>query len=188
MNWRFLARMSDLERLVLPFQRSALQPTGTTTFWASDLTFSVEVMGAWSKLSDQGTLLQKLVEIEPDGLLEPKTRKKSHRQLRPVEIEQLVAEYKSGATLDQLAGRFRISPGIASQHLERAGVPRRRRLSLSPAQVEQAIKLYVEGDSLETVGAVVGSSGATIWHVLRKAGVPTRDSHGRARPDSHKNE
>src|SRR5665213_112321 len=85
----------------------------------------VEVMGRWSKLSDQGERLTTLVKTVPKGSIQPKTRKPTQvaRQLRPAEIEELVAGYQDGATVYQLAAQFRISRSTVSQHLEREDIP-----------------------------------------------------------------
>jgi len=57
--------------------------------------------------------------------------------LRPLEIDELVAGYKAGATVYQLAERFRIHRATVSLLLERQCVPRRNR-PLSPAQIDHA--------------------------------------------------
>ena len=144
----------------------------------------VDLMGHWSNLSYQGERIQALVEMAPSGLIEPKSRttKQIHRRLRPTEIGELVARYKGGATVYELADQFKIHRDTVSRLLERHGVTRRGR-PLSPAQIEHAIALYVSGQSLARVAPQLECDPGTVRLALLKAGVPMRDSHGRKRSD-----
>ena len=85
----------------------------------------VQVPGRYSSYSDQGELLQTLLEIAPSGTLEPITpaNRQVQRRLRPPEIAELVAGYRAGATIYELAGEFRINRNTVSATLEREGIP-----------------------------------------------------------------
>ena len=118
----------------------------------------------------------------PNGLprANVQTKKQIHRRLRPPEIVELVAGYKVGATVYQLAERFRIHRGSVSLLLERQRVPRRNR-PLSLAQIEQARVLYSTGQSLAKVGNQLGCDANTVRLALVRVGVRMRDCHGRER-------
>jgi DNA-binding CsgD family transcriptional regulator len=136
-------------------------------------------MGQWSKLSDQGERLWKLVEIVPSGVTEAKSRtpKQVHRRLRPTEVGELIASYKNGSTVYELAEQFRIHRETVSALLERQGIPRRGR-PLSPAQIEQAAKLYDSGLSLAKVAPQLGCDPGTVRLALLKSGMRMRNNHG----------
>jgi DNA-binding CsgD family transcriptional regulator len=149
-------------------------------------------MGRWSNLSEQGERLQTLVEMTPSGPEAPKCRtpKQVQRRLRPNEITDLAARYKAGATVYELADRFRIHRGTVSSLLERQGVPRREH-SLTSSQIAKAIDLYSSGHSLAKIAPELACNPSTVWLALLKAGVRMlallkagvrmRDSHGRER-------
>jgi hypothetical protein len=79
------------------------------------------------------------------------------RQLGPEQVEQLIADYRSGATVYELGDRFGIERRTVSTILHRHGVPMRRR-GLSPEQVDDAIHLYNLGWSLARVGNHLAST------------------------------
>ena len=99
----------------------------------------MEVMGRYLNHSDQGERVHDLLQIVPSRPkpVNSRTPKAIHRRLRAAQLEELVIGYKTGSTLHQLAGQFRINRGTVSKLLEREGVPRRGR-PLSPAEIEQA--------------------------------------------------
>jgi len=118
----------------------------------------------------------------PNGLSRAniQTKKQIHRRLRPPEIDELVAGYRVGATIYQLATEFRIHRSTVSLLLERQRIPRRNR-PLSPTQIEQARVLYVTGQSLAKVGRQLGCDANTVRLALVRVGVRMRDRHGRER-------
>ena len=118
----------------------------------------------------------------PNGLprANVQTKKQIHRRLRQREIDELVAGYRAGATVYQLANEFRIHRGTVSLLLERQRVPLRNR-PVSPAQIEQARVLYATGQYLAKVGKQLGCDANTVRLALVKVGVRMRDSHGRDR-------
>lgn len=59
------------------------------------------------------------------------------RRLGPDQVEQLIADYESGATVYELCDRFGIERRTVSSILHRLGVPMRRR-GLSPDQTDLA--------------------------------------------------
>ncbi|AEA23509.1 hypothetical protein Psed_1264 [Pseudonocardia dioxanivorans CB1190] len=105
------------------------------------------------------------------------------RQLRSDQVEQLIAGYRSGATVYELGDRFGVERRTVSTILHRHGVPMRRR-GLSPDQVDDAIHLYNLGWSLARVGDHLGVNHTTVLNKLRERGIPTRDTHGRPRVEA----
>jgi site-specific DNA recombinase len=143
---------------------------------------AVEVIGRYSNHCEQGERLRDLVEMLPNGPSRAKvqTKKQIHRRLRRSEIDELLAGYKAGATVYQLAERFGIHRETVSLLLERERIPRRNR-PLSPVQIEQARELYATGQSLAKVGGQLGCDANTVRIALVRVGVRMRDCRGRER-------
>jgi DNA invertase Pin-like site-specific DNA recombinase len=95
------------------------------------------------------------------------------RQLPEHEVDELVTAYEAGATVYELARRFKIHRTTASLHLQRQGVPMRRQ-GLDEEQVELAAQLYRLGWSVAKIGERFGVDQTTVWRVLRERGVPMR--------------
>ena len=148
----------------------------------------MEVRGPYSNTKDQvralGELREKLPSLaapEPPSLKRDRPRRA--RQLGPEQVEQLIAGYRSGATVYELGDRFGIERRTVSTILHRRGVPMRRR-GLTPDQVDDAIHLYNLGWSLARVGDHLGVNHTTVLNKLRERGIPTRDTHGRPRVEA----
>jgi hypothetical protein len=120
----------------------------------------VEVRGPYSNTKDQVRALEELREKLPSlDTPEPPSIKRDRpgraRQLGTEQVEQLIADYRSGATVYELGDRFGIERRTVSSILHRHGVPMRRR-GLSSDQVDDAIHLYKLGWSLARVGDHLG--------------------------------
>ena len=100
------------------------------------------------------------------------------QRLTQEEVDELVRDYETGATIGELAGRFQVHQHTVSAHLERRGVRRRYRL-LDDAAVEVAAGLYAEGWSLARVGRHFGVQPGTVLRALRLAKIATRRRVGR---------
>lgn len=96
-------------------------------------------------------------------------RKQVQRRLRDDQVDDLVAGYKRGFTVYQLADEFRINRETASLLLRRQGVAIRHR-SLGPEQVAQASKLYVDGLSLARVADAMGVIRGAVNNALEGCG------------------
>jgi len=95
-------------------------------------------------------------------------------------VASLVEEYKAGATVYELAERFKITRQTASKHLHRQDVLMRRQ-GLDAQQIDEAAKLYGQDWSVARIGGQLGFNGGTVWRALRASDVPMRDTHGRER-------
>ena len=101
-------------------------------------------------------------------------------RLTAQQVQRASEDYRSGATLDEIAATVNVSPQTVALRLKATGVTMRRQ-SPTEEQVDQMIQLYTEGSSLATVGAVVGYDPGTVANHVRSRGVRIRDSHGRTR-------
>lgn len=99
----------------------------------------------------------------------------------PAETEQaIVAEYKAGQTMKEIAVRHGIHRVTVSEVLNRTGTEKRPK-SMSPAQAKRAAHLYASGLSLAGVGAQLGFNPTTIRVTLQRHGIVMRDFHGHVR-------
>jgi transposase len=119
-----------------------------------------------------------LVVTEP----EPLKPIRIGNSLSSKEIEQLVAEYRAGATIPSLSQRFGFNKRTIIRHLRQ----QRAYHSLAnppatEAQVEMMITLYQAGWSLIKVGKRLGFCATTVATYLRKHHIRTRDTRGRER-------
>ena len=101
------------------------------------------------------------------------------RRLNAVQTAELVAAYRAGAGVKELAVRFGVHRETVAAIVRRAGIKPRRR-GLTVAQVTQAAGLYAEGWSLARLGARFGVDGTTVWRALVAAGVPMRSPNERS--------
>ena len=91
------------------------------------------------------------------------------RQLRNDEVDQLVRGYEEGATVYELADRFRIHRLTVSRHLHRAGVAMRRQ-GLDEHQVDVAVQLHRQGWSVAQLGDHFEVDKRTVRSALRTRG------------------
>ncbi|WP_230862672.1 hypothetical protein [Amycolatopsis camponoti] len=148
----------------------------------------MDVRGPYSNIKGQLTALEELREKLPSlDTPEPPSMKRDRpgraRQLRADQVEQLIADYQSGATVYELGDRFGIERRTVSTILRRHGVPMRRR-GLSPDQVDDAIHLYNLGWSLARIGIHMDVAADTVRKHLLEHGVAMRDTHGRPRTEA----
>ncbi|MGX7681516.1 hypothetical protein ACSMXN_21745 [Jatrophihabitans sp. DSM 45814] len=104
----------------------------------------------------------------------PKPVKKM-RLLTEAELEDVVARYEAGDTINGLAKSFGIDRETARNHLIRLGIPLRSNQSLlTAAQVAEIIIQYKSGISTYTLAARYAVSPDTIRLRLKQAGVVMR--------------
>lgn len=83
------------------------------------------------------------------------------QKLSPEQHNEVVAAYRAGATVYELADRFGIDRKTASRILHRHHVPMRRR-GLSPTQVEQAAHLRAAGWTLARIAERLSVSARSV--------------------------
>lgn len=108
-----------------------------------------------------------------DGRVECRTS----RRLRPAEVDELVAAYRSGATIRELAAQFGVHRATVGQHLAAQGVDTQPP-ALHPDDVPAAADLYRAGWSLARIAEKFGTTDDTVWRRLREVGVEMRPRRG----------
>ncbi len=96
--------------------------------------------------------------------------------LSPEQVDALVAAREAGAEINHLAAEFGVHRATVINHLNRAGVPGRKRQgrTLSPDQVRAAGELYASGVSLIEVGERFDVDRRYLRKVLPVAGFELR--------------
>jgi transposase-like protein len=145
----------------------------------------VDPGGAYSKLEQQVSELEALLKRLPDpsGSCQRTPRGPipgTARQLKPDEIQKLIAGYQAGATVYELGARFGIDRKTVSRTLHRHEVSMRRR-GLSPEQVDEAVRLYKSGWSTARIAQRMETDPRTVQRRLRGRGVRTRGTQGQER-------
>jgi DNA-binding transcriptional ArsR family regulator len=111
----------------------------------------------------------------------PRPRATCPRQLKlltAAELNRLVAGYRRGATVYELADQFGIRRATVAEHLKRHGVTMRYQSS-TQADVDDMVRLYQAGLSLVAVGERLDFAARTVLRHIQLRGVQTRDFHGR---------
>lgn len=98
--------------------------------------------------------------------------------LRVEQVDELVARYREGATLVELAAVFGIHRRTVAEHLARREVPIRRG-GIDPSRFHEVADLYDSGLTLIEVGVKVGTGPDAVRHALVQHGVSIRAGGGR---------
>jgi hypothetical protein len=143
----------------------------------------VEVLGRYSKLSDQGERLATLLKFYDQPARTPRSRtpKRICRRLNKDEIADLAKAYAEGELLDQLVARFKVHPTTIEKHVRAAGVPKRLHW-IGPRQLEHAIELYRDGRSVKFIANELGVGATTVRRALQQAGVQLRGRPSTPKP------
>ena len=105
------------------------------------------------------------------------------RRLSPTDIDDLIAAYRAGATISQLAVEFGIHRTTVAGHLDRRGLPRRsEQTAWDDETLTQAAELYATGLSLADVADQFGIDAQTVANRFRRAGVAVRPRRGWTSP------
>jgi hypothetical protein len=107
-------------------------------------------------------------------------RPRRARQLGNEQIQELIAGYRSGSTVYELADVFKVERRTVNAILHRHAVPMRR-CGLSDDQVEDATRLYEQGWSLARIGDRMDVTADTVRKRLLERGVTMRDTQGSPR-------
>lgn len=93
--------------------------------------------------------------------------------LRPEQVDELVAQYRRGATLVELASVFGVNRRTVATHLTRREVTIRRG-RFDPSRMHEAADLYLSGLTLVEVGVKVGAGPQAVRRALASHGVVIR--------------
>lgn len=96
------------------------------------------------------------------------------RRLGPGEVADLVAAYRTGVPVEELAASFRVNRTTVLGHVRRHGVPKRDRRALQGDDVDKAVRLYAEGRSADWVSVEMQVAASTVRRALKDAGVTMR--------------
>lgn len=94
------------------------------------------------------------------------------RPLTSIEIDEMVAAYRTGSTTVDLAEQFGIHRATVRHHLKSRGIESRH--AWPAGQMQQAIEWYSDGVSLQEIARRVGRAERTVQRHLRAAGVAIR--------------
>lgn len=101
------------------------------------------------------------------------------RRLSRTDIDQLIAAYRDGATVIQLAAEFGVHRTTVGEHLDRNGVPRHsERDAWDEGTLTDAAELCATGLSLADVANRYDIDAQTVANRFRRAGIPVRPRRG----------
>ncbi|WP_017580917.1 helix-turn-helix domain-containing protein [Nocardiopsis valliformis] len=111
-------------------------------------------------------LLRKLPDAStPAASPTPRARRKTAKHIRGEEAEKLVAAYRDGATIYDLAERFGVTRQTVSNILKRHGVQTRWN-RLTDEQVDEAARLHEQGWPLAEIARKLGTHSTTVRNHL----------------------
>jgi lambda repressor-like predicted transcriptional regulator len=99
--------------------------------------------------------------------------KQAQTWLDPAQVAGLVAAYRAGGRVKQLARRFGLHRYTVTTILQREGVTLRPR-GIHPDDLAEVIRLYQDGWALARLAAKFEVSPSTVTNTLRRAGVSIR--------------
>lgn len=138
----------------------------------------MEVLTSYSSYPALTRRLQGLAELPARRTPEsPRPPRRRYRRISPDEQASLVAAYRAGATVRELAAKHGRDREAVSGALKRAGIEFHYRV-LSSAQISEAADRYRGGESLAKLGKRYGVTADTVAAALRRAGVQIRPRPG----------
>lgn len=112
-----------------------------------------------------------------------KRPRQQQRRLAPDQIEEVVARYIDGESIDALAREYGINRTTVIAHLERNGIERRRNpRKMTDAKVRAAADIYAKGRSLADVAAEFDVCDRTLRREFELAGIHCRPRRGYGSP------
>jgi DNA-binding transcriptional ArsR family regulator len=137
----------------------------------------VELLGRYSNRTKWAKTVHRALDSQR-SVTKPHTERRTVRRLRAEQVAALVVEYEAGATVYELAERFKVHRQTVSEHLHRQGVKMRRQ-GLNGPQIDEAAQLYGRGWPLARIARTYEVNPSTVWLALRGLGVRMRDAHGK---------
>lgn len=143
-----------------------------------------QVDGPILRLPPLGTVLRQCPGEAPVDPIDPIVASLSvQRRLAGDEVADLVAAYRRGVPVEELAASFRVSRTTVLGHARRQGVPKRDRRALRGDDLDRATQLYAAGQSADEVAAQLGVAASTLRRALKDAGVTLRAGGRRRRAE-----
>lgn len=144
----------------------------------------VDVVEAFSNQTSRTSALLRLGESWPESHNTVGDRTwpgakpvRTARQLRQPDLDELAEAYRAGATVYELADRFKIHRKTVGLRLQAMGIDTRPP-ALTPDKVQVAADLYRDGWSLARIAAKFGVSPHGVSNHLRSDGVALRPRGG----------
>lgn len=103
--------------------------------------------------------------------------RRRQRQLSEEDLAAAKQAIAAGASVSEVARRYRVHHSTISDHLNRPEGPRKTP-AMGPVEVEQAIDLYRSGLSFRAIGRGLGVHASTVRQYLLNAGVKPRSRVG----------
>lgn len=140
----------------------------------------VEVLALLAKQELRAALEQMVGRATEDEHVPVVQRpRQQQRRLTADQIDEVVARYVDGASIDALARKYKINRTTVISHLERTGVERRRNpRKMTDASVRAAADRYAAGLPLAAVAAEFDVCDRTLRREFDSAGVPIRPRPG----------
>lgn len=137
----------------------------------------VELLGLYSN-RDNATMVQRILAGHGRDRPPARTTRSPLRQRRldVQEQAQLLAAYKQGVKINDLAEVFGLSRTAVMANLDRLGVESRR--GIVDRRIDEARSLYEQGYSLAKIGKWYGVYPSTVRDALLKASVSMRPRPG----------
>ena len=105
--------------------------------------------------------------------------RQQQRRLGPEQVDEVVARYINGESIDGLAREYRINRTTVISHLERHSVDRRRNpRKMTDADVRAAAERYATGISLAAVAAEFDVCDRTLRREFESADIGVRQRRG----------
>ncbi len=154
--------------VVLPCHRTRRHPTARPRAFT-------QVDGPVLRLPALGTVLRAGLGEPPVHPTDPLVASLPvQRRLAPGEVTELIAAYREGVPVDELAASFRINRTTVLGHVRRHGVPKRDRRALRQDDIDNAAMHYARGRSAEWIAAELQVAASTVRRALKDAGVTLR--------------
>jgi hypothetical protein len=103
----------------------------------------------------------------------PRTQRSAQRRIPADEVDAIIAGYRAGVPVHQLAAEHSCHRTTISGLLKRHGITARRQ-PVSQGQLREMVRLYESGLSLARVGERLGLADTTVHRHLLARGIRTR--------------
>jgi lambda repressor-like predicted transcriptional regulator len=100
--------------------------------------------------------------------------RQTQSRLTEADVTRMIAAYRAGTSMNQLAADFGINRNTVSTILDRRNIPRRRR-GLQRSEINKAAALYQEGWPLSRIGDRFGCTAETVRQALKRTSVQRRN-------------
>ncbi|WP_410613954.1 hypothetical protein [Amycolatopsis sp. lyj-109] len=140
---------------------------------------AVEALSSTTKRTKRIFELARSLSVASKVELPVQPRLRTARQLRPEDIDELVRMFKDGASIPDLAAKYRVYRTTIGQHLRARGIDTQH-FAFKPEDVRTAGRLYDAGWTLDQLADRYQVGNETVRARLVESGVRMR-ARGRQR-------